>query len=134
VRQTQGQGDAGSGCGADAGAPLDAATLVALQQLDPEGQRGFLVKVLQAYLRSLERHLAALDEAQAVGDLRRAGEQAHGLKSSSASVGALALSAACAEVERRARAGDTTALGAPLRAIAAEAARASAAVRAMLAS
>lgn len=125
-----------AGRGDDAGAlePLDAATLAKLRQLDPDGEREFLPKLLQAYARSFERQLAALEEAAAAGDLPRAGAQAHALKSSSASVGALALAAACAEVERRARAADATVLGAPLRRLVDEGLRASAAVRAMLAS
>ncbi|MBI3157852.1 MAG: Hpt domain-containing protein [Burkholderiales bacterium] len=113
-------------------AALDAPTLARLRQLDPGDERGFVQRVLQAYARSLERHLQALAEAAAAGDLAAAGEQAHALKSSSASVGALALAAACADLERRARAGDAEVLGAPLRALADEGARVRDAVQAML--
>lgn len=134
-RAASGDG-ASAGCSHGEGArePLDAATLAKLRQLDPDGERHFLPKVLLAYERSLERHLAALEEAAAACDLPRAGAQAHALKSSSASIGALELAAACAEVERRARAADATVLGAPLRTLVDEGLRAAAAVRAMLAS
>ena len=136
VHGAAGRDGASAGCSHGEGSrePLDPATLAKLRQLDPDGERHFLPKVLQAYERSLERHLTALEEAAAAGDLPRAGAQAHALKSSSASIGALALAAACADVERRARAADATVLGAPLRTLVEEGLRAGAAVRAMLAS
>lgn len=130
--------DAGGGSRSDAAGadgasePIDAESLARLRQLDPDGQRGFVRQVLQAYARSLERHLAALADAALAADLHRAGEQAHALKSSSASIGALALSTLCAEVERRARAGDAAVLAAPLRALGDEGARVRDAVQAML--
>lgn len=111
---------------------LDAAALARLRQLDPDGQRGFLTQVLRTFEASLVRHLQALDEAGAQGDLKRAGDIAHTLKSSSASVGALAFSQGCAAVEKLARAGDATALGEPLVTLRAEGARVLTAVRAML--
>ena len=118
--------------GGSGDAALDALTLARLRQLDPGDERGFVQRVLETYVRSLGRHLEALAEAAAAGDLGAAGEQAHALKSSSASVGALALAAACADLERRARAGDAEVLGAPLRALAGEGARVRDAVQAML--
>lgn len=120
---------AGSGGAAPA---LDEAALGRLRQLDPDGSRGFLRKVLGTYEGSLQRHLATLAGAAASGDLQLAGDVAHTLKSSSASVGAIALSQACAAVERLARAGDGAALGAALGALRAEGERVLAAVRAML--
>jgi histidine phosphotransfer protein HptB len=111
---------------------LDPAALARLRQLDPDGTRGFLTQVLRTFETSLVRHLAALEEAQAQSDLKRAGDVAHTLKSSSASVGALVFSQGCAAVEKLARAGDTAALGAPLVTLMAEGARVLAAVRAML--
>lgn len=111
---------------------LDAASLARLRQLDPTGSRGFLTQVLRTFETSLVRHLAALEEAGAQADLKRAGDVAHTLKSSSASIGALAFSQGCAAVEKLARAGDMAALGAPLVTLRAEGARVLAAVRAML--
>jgi hypothetical protein len=85
-------------------AALDAATLAKLQQLDPEGRHGVVQRVLVAFEAALVRHLAQLRAepgmpADALGTL------AHTLKSSSASVGALALAAACESLERRLRQG-----------------------------
>lgn len=112
---------------------IDGATFDRLRELDPDGRRGFVRQVLQTYERSLERQLAVLDLAASAGDVPRVGEVAHTLKSSSASVGALGLSSRCAVVERLARGADPKALGEPLAALQAEAARVRAAVQAMLA-
>ena len=111
---------------------LDEAALSRLRQLDPDGARGFLTQVMRTFDASLVRHLASLEEARLQGDLKRAGDVAHTLKSSSASVGALAFSQGCALVERLAKAGDGSALGEPLLALQAEGERVLAAVRAML--
>lgn len=129
TRRLHPDGAAGSGGVAPV---LDEAALGRLRQLDPDGSRGFLPKVLGTYEGSLQRHLATLAGAAASGDLRLAGDVAHTLKSSSASVGAIGLSQACAAVERLARAGDAAALGAPLSALCAEGERVLLAVRAML--
>lgn len=119
--------------GAGAGTPvLDADAQARLHQLDPDGRRGFVVQVMQTYLTSLQRHLATLAQARERGDVRAAGEVAHTLKSSSASVGALVFAERCAVVERLARASDAAALGAPLAELCAEGERVGAAVRAML--
>jgi HPt (histidine-containing phosphotransfer) domain-containing protein len=111
---------------------IDCGALDRLRQLDPGGRRGFLQHVLQTYERSLAKHLAVLAAAADSGDIARAGESAHTLKSSSASIGALVLADRCAEVERLARAGDAAALGAPLQALRAEAGRVGEAVQAIL--
>lgn len=111
---------------------LDEAALARLRQLDPDGARGFLDQVMRTFDASLVRHLASLQEARLQGDLKRACDVAHTLKSSSASVGALEFSQGCALVERLAKAGDASALGEPLLALQAEGQRVLAAVRAML--
>lgn len=111
---------------------LDEAALARLRQLDPDGARGFLTQVMRTFDASLVRHLATLQDARLQGDLKRAGDVAHTLKSSSASIGALEFSQGCALVERLAKAGDASALGEPLLALQAEGERVLAAVRAML--
>jgi HPt (histidine-containing phosphotransfer) domain-containing protein len=128
-RRRQAAIPAGAGAAPDV---LDAATLARLRQLDPEGRRGFVNQVLRTYEAALVRHLATLDEAGAQADLQRAGEVAHTLKSSSASIGALGFAQSCTVVEQLARAGDASALGAPLVTLRAEGARVLAAVRAIL--
>lgn len=83
---------------------LDEQALARLRELDPDGRHGVVRRVLQAYEGSLQRDLQQL---QALGDDPTDGRTvagiAHRLKSSSASVGALALSATCAEVESQLR-------------------------------
>ena len=111
---------------------LDAAALDKLRQLDPDGRRGFVAQVLRTYEASLLRYLAELADARLAQDLRRIGQTAHTLKSSSAAVGALGFSACCADVEKLSRAGDASVLGLPLTRLEEESSRVLAAVRAML--
>lgn len=88
---------------------LDAATLARLRELDPQGRQGVVARVLAAFEASLTRMLEQLDAERDGGQAQVVGAVAHTLKSSAASVGALRLASACAEVERRVRAGGPTA-------------------------
>lgn len=87
--------------------PLDETALARLRELDPDGRHGVLQRVLTAFETSLTRSLGQLQDAQACTDPKVVTALAHTLKSSSASVGALALSATCAQVEARLRAGQS---------------------------
>ena len=89
---------------------LDETALARLRELDPDGRHGVLPRVLTTFEASLARMLDQLQEQQVAADAKAVAALAHTLKSSSASVGALALSAACAQVEARLRAGQTAAL------------------------
>jgi len=87
---------------------LDAAALERLRSLDPDGRHGVLRRVLATYEAALARQLDQLRaEAAAPSAAGSAalGTLAHTLKSSSASVGATALAAACAALELRLRQG-----------------------------
>ncbi|MDP2004860.1 MAG: Hpt domain-containing protein [Rubrivivax sp.] len=88
-----------------AGVQLDAEALARLRELDPDGRHGVLGRVLQAFETSLARMLLQLEAQAAGGDEAVVAGVAHTLKSSAASVGALALAQTCAEVERRLRTG-----------------------------
>jgi HPt (histidine-containing phosphotransfer) domain-containing protein len=90
--------------------PLDETALARLRELDPDGRHGVLQRVLTAFESSLTRSIVQLQEQQAAADAKVVSALAHTLKSSSASVGALALSATCAQVEARLRAGQTAQL------------------------
>lgn len=116
------QADAGAGAGGDAGV-LDAVSLDRLRQLDPGDRTGLVKRVLQTYTLSLDRLLVQWHAARSAGDANAMRALAHTLKSSSASVGALALSALCADVEARLRDGERAGLEAQLDALAGEAAR-----------
>ncbi len=89
---------------------LDSQALARLRELDPDGRHGVVMRVLAAFETSLIRMLAQLRAESLQGHADVVSGVAHTLKSSSASVGALALSKACAEVEARLRAGDASAL------------------------
>jgi hypothetical protein len=82
---------------------LDVAALARLSDLDPSGCNGLVARVLHTYAVSLERLSAELRQARATGDPATVRRVAHTLKSSSASIGALALAALCAQVESAAR-------------------------------
>jgi len=82
---------------------LDATALARLRELDPDGRHGVVARVLEAFETSLGRLLGQLRAELNAGDPAVVAGIAHTLKSSSASVGALALSARCTEIERRLR-------------------------------
>jgi HPt (histidine-containing phosphotransfer) domain-containing protein len=104
-------------------AVLDAAALDRLHQLDPGNRSGLVKRVLQTYCESLDRLLVQWHAARAAGDANAMRALAHTLKSSSASVGALALSALCADVEARLRDHQRDDIEPKLDALAGEAAR-----------
>ncbi len=90
-----------------AGRPvLDAACMAELRALDPDGKAQLVKRVLATYQASLTKLVAQLQQARAEGAWDQISRVAHTLKSSSASIGALALSSLCADIERLLRAGD----------------------------
>jgi len=91
------------------GPVLDAACMAELRALDPDGTAQLVKRVLVTYQASLNRLVEQLRTAHADGAWDQVSRVAHTLKSSSASIGALALSALCADIERLLRAGDRTA-------------------------
>lgn len=84
---------------------LDEHALRRLADLDPDGRGGLLRRVLLTYEQSLRRLAAQFEQARADGDAQGLRQVAHTLKSSSASVGALALARHCADIERGLRDG-----------------------------
>ena len=80
-------------------AGLDPAALARLATLDPTGQSRLLERVLTAFRVSVQRLMPQLDAAQLCGDRNAIRLVVHTLKSSSASIGALALSQCCAHIE-----------------------------------
>ncbi len=118
--------------GASSPPTLDAAALGRLRELDPGGRHGVLHRVLLAFETSLMRMLVQLAAERDSGHSGVVLSVAHTLKSSSASVGALQLSQACAEVERRLHAGAPGDLQADVERLMAAGESALVAVRAML--
>ncbi len=116
------------------GSALDQQSLDRLRELDPDGRHGVVQRVLVAFEGSLARMCTVL-ETQARAEVADAGVIngiAHTLKSSSASVGALALARTCAEVERRLRDCPGCELAPEIARLLADSAAALLAVRAML--
>jgi histidine phosphotransfer protein HptB len=92
--------------GASAKPVLDAGCMAELRALDPDGKAQLVKRVLATYQASLAKLVDQLRAARTDGAWEQVGRVAHTLKSSSASIGALALSSLCAEIERLVRAGD----------------------------
>lgn len=82
---------------------LDAAALARLRELDPDGSRGLLVRILRVFETSLVGAIEQLRGAQGETRARTVCELAHKMKSSSASVGASRLATLCAATESRLR-------------------------------
>lgn len=82
---------------------LDAQALAGLRQLDPTGANQLMPRVLTTYRASLARLLAQLGTARQQSDTASMRLATHTLKSSSASIGALTLSALCGAAEQAAR-------------------------------
>lgn len=86
---------------------LDPEAIRRLRELDPTGGNKLLERVVNAFSNSLDRllpDLARAREAEAL-DLSVVRHVSHTLKSSSASLGAMALSARCADIETMVREG-----------------------------
>ncbi len=111
---------------------LDAEALAALVQLDPTGAHRLLARVLTTYRSSLARLMAQLVAARRPFDAATLRLVTHTLKSSSASVGALGLSALCGAAELALRDGRLDDLPLILDDLQAQAERADAAVRQLL--
>jgi CheY-like chemotaxis protein/HPt (histidine-containing phosphotransfer) domain-containing protein len=92
--------------GGKAAPAVDVAMLKGLVGDDPETVH----ELLRDYLASARRLSSELRAARAAGDARHAGAIAHKLKSSSRSVGALALGDQCAELENAGKAGNKAAI------------------------
>ena len=91
---------------------LDPEAIRRLRELDPSGGNKLLERVVAAFSNSLERLLPDLARAREGTslDLAVVRHVSHTLKSSSASLGAMALSARCADIEAMARDGRTEGL------------------------
>lgn len=86
---------------------LDPEAIRRLRELDPSGGNKLLERVVAAFSTSLDRLLPELARAREGDtlDLAAVRHVSHTLKSSSASLGAMALSARCADIETQAREG-----------------------------
>jgi HPt (histidine-containing phosphotransfer) domain-containing protein len=92
-----------NGHATDPSGVLDSVALARLAELDPQGNGALVQRVLATYATSLARAHDELMLARQPMQYESLRHLAHTLKSSSASVGALALSALCAQVEHHVR-------------------------------
>lgn len=92
---------------ANPAALLDPEAIRRLRELDPGGGNKLLERVVNAFSNSLDRLLPDLARARETNppDLAIVRHVSHTLKSSSASLGAMGLSARCADIEAMARDG-----------------------------
>jgi len=120
------------GAGAIVPAVLDPVALDKLRELDPDGRRRVVQRVLTAFESSLARWLAQLEAQRGDSQPATVSSIAHTLKSSAGSVGAKDLAQACADLERRLRAGDTAELTGDIERLLRLGHSALAAIRAML--
>ncbi len=84
-------------------APLDPKTLDGLRELQRKGAPSLLAKLIRLYLQSAPALIEELRSSIERRDPEALRNAAHSLKSSSANIGALRLSALCKEVERLGR-------------------------------
>jgi two-component system, sensor histidine kinase and response regulator len=73
--------------------------LAMIRELDPDGSRGLVRRIIDAYSTDAPKLVAAARSAIEGGNIDGVRRAAHTLKSSSASVGAEALAATCREIE-----------------------------------
>jgi HPt (histidine-containing phosphotransfer) domain-containing protein len=118
--------------GAASPSPLDAAALANLARLDPTGANRLVPRVMAAYQASLAQLLAQMSQASERGDAAAIRLAVHTLKSSSASIGALQLSAHCGAVEQAVRDDRLDGLAPMIERLKDEARRVSSAVQSLL--
>jgi HPt (histidine-containing phosphotransfer) domain-containing protein len=95
----------GKGSAMDRQDRLDRDTVRTLREMTDEGQPDFLEDLISLFLDTFSGQLASLIEYAEAGDLAGVQRISHDLKSSSASLGATALSSLCSELEAMAHAG-----------------------------
>lgn len=118
--------------GAVVPATLDRVALAKLHELDPDGRRGVVSRVMTAFDSSLGRWLTQLEGQPDPVDPAAVGSIVHTLKSSAGSVGAKDLALACAQIEQRLRHGEPVNLPLEVQRLVTLGHAAQAAIRAML--
>ena len=84
---------------------LDQNALNELRALDPDGSSGLVAQVIESYMEDTNSIFAKLKSAIASSDATTMAREAHSLKSTSRSVGALRLGDLAADLEKIGRAG-----------------------------
>ncbi|WP_288131567.1 response regulator [Accumulibacter sp.] len=102
--------DRESGDDSDAAPAFDPGVVQSLPMVADGSNPAFADRVLDLFTHSAVELLETIDSAMAQGDVKTLQRSAHTLKSSSAAVGAMALSEKARDLEMRIRAGDTPAV------------------------
>ena len=82
------------------GEAVNLAVLLGLEEAQVEGEPDLIVELIDLYAEDTPRRLAAIRSAWAAGDLAALRRAAHGLKGSSASLGARQVEMICEKLER----------------------------------
>ena len=85
-----------------------------LRALQAGGSPGFLVELIDIFLKEADGHLVKLRESYAAQDARAFERSAHTLKGSSGNLGAQAMSRICADLQTAGHAADWTRAAAAL--------------------
>jgi HPt (histidine-containing phosphotransfer) domain-containing protein len=85
---------------------MDDKALDKIRALQMEGEPDLLSEIIASYLGDAPVQLEAIHRAVAAGDAEGLRRSAHGMKSSSANLGATVLSSLCKELEEMGRSGD----------------------------
>lgn len=85
---------------------LDPAALAALQAMNRPGRPDLMMRVIDLFRADAPNLITTIQACSDSADLESVRMAAHSLKSSSAYVGAKALSSACAAIEQAARSGE----------------------------
>jgi HPt (histidine-containing phosphotransfer) domain-containing protein len=85
-------------------AVIDPKIIQGLRDLGGEDEPGLLAELIKIFLEDAPQRMKDISEGLASGDLGRVERGAHTLKSSSANIGALALSDLCRRIVEKARA------------------------------
>ena len=99
---------------------LDPRVLAELANMQRNGRRGFMDRVITLYLQTAAELIADLEAASASDELAVLHRASHTLKPCSATVGALSLAALCETLEQMARSGSVPDPAARVAAIAEE--------------
>jgi HPt (histidine-containing phosphotransfer) domain-containing protein len=91
--------EAGPPAQIDERSPIDKQVLEGIRAMERDGAKGILDRVLRLYLQGTPLILDQLRQALDRSDVQQLQNAAHTLKSSSANVGAMQLSALCRELE-----------------------------------
>lgn len=82
---------------------LDMSVIAALRELSGDGDESLFRELLELYVDDSTKQMKRLEESLSGGDIKVAERIAHTLKSSSANLGATAMSKICREMEMHGR-------------------------------